>query len=270
MQSAVKPKVVFIGAGNLATNLAISLFNAGCSILQVYSQSNNSAQHLSSKVKSIHTNSIANINQDADIYFICVPDKAIQTIVDQLCINKGIVVHTSGSTDISVLAKFQKNGYGVFYPFQTFSKNRIVPFDNIPISINANSEQTFIELSKIGSLVSKKIIQMNSETLSWLHLSGVLTNNFTNHLLAVSHQLSIEKGFSFELLKPLVLETVQKAFDGNPIDAQTGPAVRFDHDTINLHIKKLKEYSPELADIYKALTLSIQSLAEKKNLLLDD
>jgi len=104
---------------------------------------------------------------------------------------------------------------------------------------------------------------MDSNTLTWLHLTGVIVNNFTNHLLALSHQVSKEKGFSFELLRPLINETVKKAFEIDPIAAQTGPAVRFDQNTINLHIHRLKEYSPELADIYKALTLSIQSLAKK-------
>jgi len=61
----------------------------------------------------------------------------------------------------------------------------------------------------------------------------------------------------------LIDETVKKAFDGDPAASQTGPAVRFDQNTINLHIEKLKEYKPELAEIYKALTLSIQSIATK-------
>jgi len=257
MTSVKKPSIVFIGAGNLATNLALALYNADCIILQIYSRSINSAQLLANRIVSNYTNSIANINIEADFYFICIPDKAILGVVEKLKGIKGIVVHTSGSTDISALSRF--NNHGVFYPFQTFSKSRIIPFDDIPICIDANNDDTHNRLNNLALLISKRVLPMNSETRSWLHLSGVIANNFTNHLLALSFQLSVEKGFSFELLKPLVLETVQKAFDGNPSNSQTGPAVRFDESTINLHIEKLKEYSPELADIYKALTLSIQS-----------
>jgi len=264
MNPANTPSIVFIGAGNLATNLAFSLFHSGCRFLQVYSRTEEAAQILGQKVKSPFTTSLANINQDADFYFICVPDKEIQGITEKLNLNKGIVVHTSGSTDISVLSKFQNKGYGVFYPFQTFSKNRIIPFENIPICINANCNETYTSLSILASSISRRVVQMDYKTLTWLHLSGVIANNFTNHLLAVSYQLSLEKGFDFDLLKPLIVETIQKAFDGNPADAQTGPAVRFDQSTINLHTEKLTEYAPELADIYKALTLSIQSIANKK------
>ena len=254
MTSINKPSVVFIGAGNLATNLAYSLFNTGCQVIQIYSRTEKAAILLADKVKSSFTTSLTNINQDAEFYFICVPDKEIQGIVDELNIRKGIVVHNSGSTDISVFSRHNNKGYGVFYPFQTFSKNRIIPFEIIPICINANCDETFKKLSQLASLISKRVISMDHRTLTWLHLSGVIANNFTNHLLALSQQLSMEKGFSFDLLKPLVDETIQKAFNGNPIDAQTGPAVRFDQATINLHIEKLREYSPELANIYKTLT----------------
>lgn len=262
MITTKRPKVVFIGAGNLATNLALALHNAGCKILQVYSRSIDSAKILADKVESMHTTSSNEITPNADIFFICIPDKAIQPLIDQLRDLKGVVVHTSGSTDITILSKFRN--YGVFYPFQSFSKNRIISFDDIPICINANSSKTYKVLCTLASLISKKVVPMDSKTLTWLHLSGVIANNFTNHLIAISQQLSIDKGFNFNLLKPLVMETVQKAFNGNPDDAQTGPAIRFDQTTIDLHIEKLNEYSPELANIYKELTLSIQSRVIKK------
>jgi predicted short-subunit dehydrogenase-like oxidoreductase (DUF2520 family) len=259
-----KPNIVFIGAGNLATNLAVSLFNAGCLIQQVYSRSDKSAKQLALQVHSNYTCTLTDINQDADIYFICVPDKTISEIVDKINIRKGIVVHTSGSTDISVLSKFDNQGYGIFYPFQTFSKSRIIPLSDVPICLVASNEESLRKLSKIAHSISEKVVLMDSKTLTWLHLSGVIANNFTNHLLTISHQLSIENNFSFDLLKPLVVETVQKAFENNPVEVQTGPAIRFDQTTINLHIKKLNKISPELADLYKALTLSIQSLSKKE------
>lgn len=258
-----KPKVVIIGAGNLATNLAIALYSSGCQVLQVFARRKEAAIELATKVKSDFTSSIYTISQNADIYFICVPDKVIKEVAENLLVNEGIIVHTSGSTDIEVLSSVRSKKYGVFYPFQTFSKARIVPFSNIPICLNANSNQTFEYLNAVASMLSNNIVRMDSRTLTWLHLTGVITNNFTNHLLAIAHQISKEKGFDFELVKPLIEETIKKAFDLNPIASQTGPAIRNDQSTINLHIEKLKDYSPELADIYKALTLSIQSLAKK-------
>lgn len=263
MSSSEKPSIVFIGAGNIATSLAISLYNADCRILQIFSRAIGTAQTLAKKVNAKAINSISNIDNSADYYFICVPDRVIKGVTDELENINGIVVHTSGSTDISILSKFSK--YGVFYPFQTFSKNRIIPLNDVTICLSANNNDVYQSINSIASLMTNRVLQMDTSTRSWLHLSGVISNNFTNHLLALSYQISKEKGFDFELLKPLVLETVQKAFEGNPSNAQTGPAIRFDQTTINLHLEKLKEYSPQLADLYKALTLSIQSLAKNSD-----
>lgn len=263
MSSGAKTTVVFIGAGNLATNLAISLFNSGCRILQVISHSQESAMLLSDKVDSTYSCELSSIIRDADLYIISVPDKVIPQIVSEIPVINGCIVHTSGSTDISVLSSIKSNGYGVFYPFQTFSKHRIVSFDDIPICIEASNDHTYNILHKTASLLSRRIISMDSATRTWLHLTGVFANNFSNHLLTISQKIAIDKGFSFDLIKPLVNETIEKAFEDNPSNAQTGPAVRFDQSTINLHIEKLKEYSPELAEIYKELSLSIQNFAKK-------
>ncbi|HCT29830.1 MAG TPA: DUF2520 domain-containing protein, partial [Bacteroidales bacterium] len=128
MSSSEKPSIVFIGAGNIATSLAISLYNADCRILQIFSRAIGTAQTLAKKVNAKAINSISNIDNSADYYFICVPDRVIKGVTDELENINGIVVHTSGSTDISILSKFSK--YGVFYPFQTFSKNRIIPLND--------------------------------------------------------------------------------------------------------------------------------------------
>ncbi len=261
MGSSKKPSIVFIGAGNIATNLAISFFNAGCSIAQIYSRSINSAQNLAISVNAIAINNLSELNKEVDFYFICVPDKAILTVADEVRKDiKGIIVHSSGSTETNVLSKF--NSFGIFYPFQTFSKSRIVSLKEVPICLSGNNEKTFKSLYDLALLIGNKVIELDPETRAWLHLSGVMANNFTNHLLALSYQLARDKGFNFDLLKPLVLETVQKAFEGDPAKTQTGPAIRDDHTTINTQIEKLKEYSPQLADLYKALTLSIQELAK--------
>jgi len=256
-------KVILIGSGNVATSLAFALNSTGNKILQVYSRNIEHAKLLAEKVNAAFINTLKEVSVNADIYIICVPDKIIHQIVSELPPINGIVVHTSGSTDISILSNIKSKGYGVFYPFQTFSKDRIIPFNDIPICLEADKKETFDSLNNIATLLGNNIISMNSTTRTWLHLTGVFTNNFTNHLLSISYKIANDKGFNFDLIKPLLQETIQKAMTENPAMAQTGPAVRFDQTTINLHIEKLKDYAPELAEIYKELSLSIQNFTKK-------
>lgn len=256
-------KIVLIGAGNVATNLGSALYASGLNIVQVYSRKLESAKGLAEKVNASYVNSFSELLADADLFIISIPDSTIPQIALDFPMVKGIIVHTSGSTDISVLSRIQSKGYGVFYPFQTFTKSRIIPFTDIPLCLEANSSETYELLQKIALQLSSKVIAMDSSTRTWLHLTGVFTNNFTNHLLSIAHKFAIDKGFNFNLIDPLLRETIQKALIDNPRNVQTGPAIRFDQTTINLHIDKLKAYAPELAEIYKELSLSIQNFDKK-------
>jgi predicted short-subunit dehydrogenase-like oxidoreductase (DUF2520 family) len=60
---------------------------------------------------------------------------------------------------------------------------------------------------------------------------------------------------SFEILKPLILETANKLNTLSPKEAQTGPAKRGDTSTINKHLDFLTD--PNQKEIYKILTKSI-------------
>ena len=95
-----------------------------------------------------------------------------------------------------------------------------------------------------------------------LHLAGVFSCNFVNHMLAISQMLAEENEFDFKLLKPLVVETIEKALAGNPLDSQTGPAVRGDSETIKKHVALLSRIDDDLRDLYLALSTSILNLKQ--------
>ena len=49
-----------------------------------------------------------------------------------------------------------------------------------------------------------------------LHLAAVFVCNFTNHMLTEGKELALKSGFSFDILKPLITETISKALsDGS-------------------------------------------------------
>lgn len=253
--------VVILGAGNLAASLAAAIKNAGIRVLQVYSRTLEHAQQLALKVEAEPICSLENLKTDVAYYFIALPDDVIPSIVKLLPPLNGIVVHTSGSTPITVLESVNATGYGVFYPFQTFSRNRVISFTSIPVCLEANCADTYSRLEQLASRLTRVIVPMNSEQRRWLHLSGVFACNFTNHMLALAYRLTIEHHISFDVVRPLVEETVRKAFEGNPAHFQTGPAIRNDRQTIERHVQMLEELN--LADLYKQLSLSIQNVAKE-------
>ena len=253
--------IVLIGAGNLATQLAHWLVRKGFCISQVYSRTEISAKTLAENINANYTISINEINKNADLYICASKDDALPEILNQLPEIKGTIVHTAGSVDISVFeGKFNK--YGVFYPLQTFSKTKEVAFSTIPIFVEANDSETLQFLKNIASYISEKVYEANSHQRKMLHLSAVFACNFVNHLYAQANDIVKESGFDFDVLLQLIDETAQKVHSLNPIDAQTGPAVRFDETVMQKHLSLLQGDSTK-EQIYKLISKSIYQKAKK-------
>jgi predicted short-subunit dehydrogenase-like oxidoreductase (DUF2520 family) len=254
--------VVLIGAGNLATQLALALFEKGIQVKQVYSRKMESASELAQKVKAGFTNDLAQLDTDADLYVIAVKDSAIQEVLENLRLGEDqLIVHTSGSVPMSILDGFTNN-YGVFYPLQTFSKSRKVDFSDIPICIESNHPSSILKLEKLGYRLSSSVNQINSDERKTLHLAAVFANNFVNHFYTIGAEILQAKKLDFSLLKPLIRETAEKIEALHPVDAQTGPAKRNDQSVIHAQLKMLHD-KPEFQKIYSFVTESIFLLHQK-------
>ena len=248
-------KIVFIGAGNVATQLGNALYKNGCTISQVYSPTRKSAGTLARQLNAKAITYLKELDLTADIYIIAIKDDAIAEVVKQLALPDKLVVHTSGSLPLAVLKNVSEN-YGVFYPLQTFSKNKNVNFTNIPICIEANNKKTVGLLQALAHSISKNVHSITSEQRKIIHLSAVFACNFSNHMYAIAATILADHQLSFDLLKPLIAETADKIQFNDPDKMQTGPAIRGDIKTMNMHLKLLGT-DKELKTIYKLLSKHI-------------
>ena len=249
--------VVIIGAGNVATHLYRSFSQAEqLDVIQVFNRKKSHLDFVKDPAKRI---SDYEMIAEADLYIIAVKDEAIREVSEKLSGNNGLVVHTSGSVAMEDLSKF--DNYGIFYPLQSFSKNKEVKFSNIPICIEASSEENLKFLREIGLMISEKVFEVNSKQRKALHLSAVFVNNFTNHLFTIAADYCEENELPFDILRPLIKETFAKIESIPPYSAQTGPAMRKDQKTIEAHLELL---NTDQRKIYQTLTDSIQKTHGKK------
>jgi predicted short-subunit dehydrogenase-like oxidoreductase (DUF2520 family) len=251
-----KLKITFIGAGNVATQLAFAFKKKGHQIQQIYSRSVLSAEALANKCNATYTTNIATLQNDADLYIYAVKDSVLQDLILAMPLCNGLHVHTAGSMPMQLFENKQSN-YGVFYPFQTFSKNKEIDFEKLPLFIEANTEKNSDYLCEIGKNISEEVIFCSSEQRKALHLSGVFACNFTNHMYAIAEELLTQANIPFRLLYPLIAETCSKINNLQPKEAQTGPAVRNDIETIDKHLKALNNLPLE-KEIYRLISKNIQ------------
>lgn len=247
-------KIVLIGSGNVATHLAKAFFTAGHSIEQIYSRDMNNAQQLASIVNAVPIVDLQSVSAVVDLYVISVKDDAIEEVTKYLPNLDGLVVHTAGSVSMDVLSRFLN--YGVFYPFQTFTRESDVDFSQIPLLVESNSEMSTGKLHQLGRELSKTVIKASSEQRGALHISAVFACNFVNHMYRLSEDVLKTSGLPFELLHPLIHETANKVLHLSPSLTQTGPASRNDQQIIKKHLTEL-EGQEELRQIYEMLTASI-------------
>ncbi|WP_319480000.1 F420-dependent NADP oxidoreductase [uncultured Draconibacterium sp.] len=250
-----KYKIAFIGAGNVATHLSTEFKKCGHEIVQVYSRTEESAKQLTDSLQTTFTTSTETITKEADIYVVALKDSAVSQVLSQVDFKDKLLVHCSGSLPIKVLSQFAKN-YGVFYPLQTFSKNRKVDFKAIPIFVEASSEENLHILEELANEVSETVTILNSEKRKSLHIAAVFACNFANHCYAMAAKYLESKELPFKILRPLIMETASKVQELHPKDAQTGPAIRFDENIINAHLSELKEM-PDLQELYNSISKSI-------------
>jgi predicted short-subunit dehydrogenase-like oxidoreductase (DUF2520 family) len=154
-----------------------------------------------------------------------------------------------------------KHRKAVFYPLQTFTKNKPIDFSEIPICLETQHQSDYKILETVAKSISQKVFSINSEQRKALHVSAVFVNNFVNHLYQIGNEICIENNIDFEILKPLILETAKKIETLSPKQAQTGPAKRNDNATIESHLAFLIDENQK--EIYKILTQSIQENGKK-------
>ncbi|WP_270088373.1 Rossmann-like and DUF2520 domain-containing protein [Sphingobacterium sp. SYP-B4668] len=248
-------KIIILGSGNVATHLAKRLHQLGHSILQIYSRNKANAHALALTVNAIAVDEPDQLFADADLYLLAVSDEAIPTIVELLPNNlNGVIVHTSGATDIQVLEKFGHSG--VLYPLQTLSKLQAIAMEQIPIGVEANSQETYDRLWKLAQELSPMAFKCDSQQRLAFHIAAVMANNFSNILYQIAYEILEAHDLPFDLLLPIIQETAKKVKNSAPIALQTGPAIRNDNITINKHLNFLRE-NRAWQEIYQQLTIEI-------------
>jgi predicted short-subunit dehydrogenase-like oxidoreductase (DUF2520 family) len=252
--------ISFIGSGNVATHLAKEFHKKGFIIQQICSRLLENAVILAEQVNAGSTDHLDNLDENVDLIFCCTKDELIGKITNKLTESRSIknIVHTSGTVGLEVFDPFQNSigQYGIFYPLQTFSKTVPVDFTDLPIGVTSNKRNFQDGLFQLAASITNKPFHISDTERKHLHIAAVLVNNFANHLFALGQKYCEDNNLDFELLKPLIRQTINKIDVINPIDAQTGPAKRGDEKIIHNHLVMLQG-DARLKAIYKALTDSI-------------
>lgn len=242
--------IAIIGTGNVAYTYSKVLKNNGINLRYVFTRN----QDRISEIESLFgVEAISDYEKllTCDLIIIAVKDDAIGEVAEKLHNYKGVLVHTSGTQNSTILQSVEN--YGIIYPLQTLTKDYEVDFKSVPVLINASSSEVKGKLKCVAQKMSDVVIECSDEDRRYIHMNAVYVSNFVNVMLQIGEKLLKEKSLNISILEPLVRETVNKAFTMGAEKALTGPARRGDKETINKHLNLLKNNEEE-REIYKLLT----------------
>ena len=216
--------IIIIGQGNVATNLDYAFRKKG-----VVCQMVSSREGLDSLPA-------------ANVYIYAVKDEALAAVAAQVKDKqKAMHLHTSGSMPISVFGD-DKPHAGVFYPFQTFSKARIIEdFSTVPIFFEARGIDDISAVYSLALTITSHVYETTQHDRERLHIAGVYACNFTNLMYTMAAELLRGTHIPCSALLPLIDETASKIHSLSPREAQTGPARRGDENVMAHHQSLLTE-----------------------------
>lgn len=211
-------------------------------------------------VPSRKINHETSFKDSIDIFIIAIRDDAIHAVSQYFKDSKKLILHTSGSISIDALPSRIRRG--VFYPLQTFTKEREIDFETVPICVEAEHDKDLELLKELAGSISGSVHEISSGQREKLHLAAVFVNNFTNHMYRIGQEICQKNELDFTMFQPLMLETAKKLETLSPFEAQTGPAKRNDDSTIARQLEQLKVEKHK--EIYQLLTESIKTTYGKE------
>ena len=230
--------IVIIGQGNVATNLDYAFRKKGIACQMVSSREG-----------------LDQLPQ-ANVYIYAVKDEALASVVAQVQgRERSLHLHTSGTMPITVFGD-NKPHAGIFYPFQTFSKARLIEdFSTVPVFFEARGIDDISAVYSLALTITSHVYEATQHDRERLHVAGVFTNNFTNLMYTMAAELLQNTHIPFKALLPLIDETANKIHTLSPRDAQTGPARRGDENVMNHHLSLLND---EQRQVYQLLSDAIK------------
>lgn len=236
-------RIVVIGTGRLASNLVPAL------------------QKVGHEVRVVNSRTLEGLPNEADAFVIAVKDDALESVARRVVQGREeqVFFHTAGSMPLSVFKGIARH-YGVFYPMQSFSKERQVDFADVPIFLEGCDDKAIQTAHAIAESISRKVYELTTAERRYLHLAAVFACNFANHCYALSAKVLEQHGLPFDVMLPLIDETARKVHTMHPIPAQTGPAIRWDENVMSAQ-KALLDNEPEMQKIYELMSNSIHKLS---------
>lgn len=250
-------KIGFIGAGKVGSAFGRYLYEKGFEIAGYFSRTEDSAREAAEFTNS-NVLSIKKLVEESNYIFITTPDGVISEIWENLKkfnIKGKKIFHMSGCLSSDAFNGSRDLGVDSYslhplYPFT--DKNCYEKLNKVIFSLEGENIEDIKEFLERAEL---KYFLLNKKDKAKYHAAAVFASNYLVALSRIAKSMLLDCGineeFIIDAIYPLMEGALLNIKEKGIEDALTGPIVRGDYKTINMHLESLREYK----DIYKKLGL---------------
>jgi len=249
--------ITIIGSGNVATWFGFKFKQKGFFVSQIFGRNRTTVEALAHITGAEAVYETTQLRSDSTLYLFALPDDCYPVILSQIPFSMPMAVHTAGALSYRI---FQGHAirYGVLYPYQSISKNVDFNTLHVPLCVDGKDEYTTNLLWQWAQQLSPTVSKQNENQRFALHLAAVFGSNFTNAMCHIAYRLLAEHQIDDKMIKPLLRQTFAKLESMLPADAQTGPAMRGDQQTLIRHTEALED------ELLKRIYLTVSQYIELK------
>ena len=185
------------------------------------------------------------VREDAELALLCVPDAAITDVARNLVPGRW-VAHVSGATPLSALEPHAKR-FGM-HPLQTFTRKRgPEQLDGAWAAVSGETDEARAHGRELALTLGLRPFDLDDDARSLYHAGASIASNYLVTLHRAAGRLFDAAGAPPEALVPLMTRTIENDFD------LTGPIARGDWETVDAHVRAIRDEAPDLEPMYLAL-----------------
>jgi len=211
----------------------------------------------------------------ADAWLIATPDAQIAPCCvglaqANLLRRRDLVFHCSGSLPASELAAAAAQGAQVasVHPLKTFADpGEAARSFAGTYCIGEGDSGALAALAPAFEAIGGRFARIAEADKPLYHAAGVIVCNYLVSLMEVGlrcyERAGLERATALPMMESLVRETVENVFRMGTAAALTGPIARGDVPIVAQHLRLLRDWRGDVADIYRALGIVTLELARK-------
>lgn len=262
---SAKPSIAIVGAGNLASAMAVALHGAGYVIEQVVGRgqaaSLRRARRLAGEVGGATAVAGIRVEIRAEVVWFCVPDGIIASAAGSLCEAADwrgkVALHSSGALSSDELAVLRRRGAVVaaVHPLMTFVRGSRPSLAGVPFAIEGDQRAVRAARAIVLNLGGRPFAIQKRHKEAY-HAWGMFASPLLTALLAASERVAVAAGVerkaARERMLPILRQTLENYARLGAPGTFSGPIARGDIETVKRHLRVLRTM-PDAREIYVAL-----------------